>query len=298
MFTTEPAAATSRRSILTKIAASAVGVAVAATTFLAPVGAESPAHWTSEVALTIDAGAGASRTVGAVPERQVIEAVGGLTVRPTGPTPPGPVGPTDWANPTVPGAPLDHGPELGRPLTIIGIGTGDVLDFRLAPSPTADIVASYPLTLTEFDMFALGEAWAAPSGVWWKVNVMGTVGWANQQHLGIRAGSAPIFDEVAEELQILMFGSIDELALDVAATRATAEPASRIVVITEPVVQPLGDGGGMGTVFVDVLDLGDLQAFIAAFTTGDLAADIAAPFGVLDLADVQAFIAAFTAGCP
>lgn len=48
----------------------------------------------------------------------------------------------------------------------------------------------------------------------------------------------------------------------------------------------------------DVLDLGDLQAFIAAFTTGDLAADIAAPFGVLDLADVQAFIAAFTAGCP
>ena len=47
-----------------------------------------------------------------------------------------------------------------------------------------------------------------------------------------------------------------------------------------------------------VPDLADVQAFIAAFTTGNSAADIAEPFGVLDLADVQAFIAAFVAGCP
>jgi hypothetical protein len=48
----------------------------------------------------------------------------------------------------------------------------------------------------------------------------------------------------------------------------------------------------------DVLDLGDIQAFIAAFTGQDPLADIAAPFGVFDLADIQAFIAAFNAGCP
>jgi len=47
-----------------------------------------------------------------------------------------------------------------------------------------------------------------------------------------------------------------------------------------------------------VLDLADVQAFIAAFTSQDPAADIAEPFGVLDLADVQAFIAAFAGGCP
>lgn len=47
-----------------------------------------------------------------------------------------------------------------------------------------------------------------------------------------------------------------------------------------------------------VLDLGDVQAFIAGFLSQDPIADIAPPVGVFDLADVQAFIAAFNAGCP
>ncbi len=47
-----------------------------------------------------------------------------------------------------------------------------------------------------------------------------------------------------------------------------------------------------------VLDLGDIQAFIAAFLAHDPAADFAAPFGVWDLADLSAFIAEFNAGCP
>lgn len=48
----------------------------------------------------------------------------------------------------------------------------------------------------------------------------------------------------------------------------------------------------------DVLDLADVQGFIAAFTTQGDAADIAEPFGVFDLADLQGFVAAFLAGCP
>lgn len=47
-----------------------------------------------------------------------------------------------------------------------------------------------------------------------------------------------------------------------------------------------------------VLDLADVQGFIAAFIAGDAAADLAEPRGVLDLADVEAFVAAFKAGCP
>lgn len=47
-----------------------------------------------------------------------------------------------------------------------------------------------------------------------------------------------------------------------------------------------------------VLDLQDVQAFVAGFTGGDPIADIAPPFGVLDLQDVQLFIAEFVAGCP
>ena len=48
----------------------------------------------------------------------------------------------------------------------------------------------------------------------------------------------------------------------------------------------------------DILDLADIQGFIAAFTTQGDAADLAEPTGVFDLADLQAFIAAFVAGCP
>lgn len=47
-----------------------------------------------------------------------------------------------------------------------------------------------------------------------------------------------------------------------------------------------------------VLDLADIQFFVAAFLGQDAAADIAPPTGVWDLADLQAFVAAFNAGCP
>ncbi|MEM7756104.1 MAG: zinc metalloprotease [Planctomycetota bacterium] len=47
-----------------------------------------------------------------------------------------------------------------------------------------------------------------------------------------------------------------------------------------------------------VLDLGDVDAFIAAFVAGDSAADVAFPFGLIDLTDIDGFIASFTAGCP
>ena len=47
-----------------------------------------------------------------------------------------------------------------------------------------------------------------------------------------------------------------------------------------------------------VLDLNDLNAFVAAFLNNDPLADLAAPFGVLDLADLNSFVTQFLAGCP
>ena len=52
-------------------------------------------------------------------------------------------------------------------------------------------------------------------------------------------------------------------------------------------VEPLG-----------VLDLGDITAFIGAFTASDPLADLAEPLGVYDLSDLVAFIESFTTGCP
>ena len=45
------------------------------------------------------------------------------------------------------------------------------------------------------------------------------------------------------------------------------------------------------------LDFFDVSAFITAFTNGDSAADLAAPFGEFNFFDVSAFIAAYNAGC-
>ncbi|USN98840.1 MAG: choice-of-anchor D domain-containing protein [Phycisphaeraceae bacterium] len=47
-----------------------------------------------------------------------------------------------------------------------------------------------------------------------------------------------------------------------------------------------------------VLDLQDINAFIAGFLGNDPIADIAEPFGILDLQDVNLFISSFVAGCP
>lgn len=47
-----------------------------------------------------------------------------------------------------------------------------------------------------------------------------------------------------------------------------------------------------------VLDLADIQVFIATFRSGDPAADLAKPFGVFDLADLQTFVSGFLGGCP
>ena len=46
-----------------------------------------------------------------------------------------------------------------------------------------------------------------------------------------------------------------------------------------------------------ILDLGDISAFVGAFSTGDLLADLDGN-EILDLGDIGAFVTAFTGGCP
>jgi hypothetical protein len=48
---------------------------------------------------------------------------------------------------------------------------------------------------------------------------------------------------------------------------------------------------------VGVLDLADIQAFVAAFIAGHAAADIAEPRAVFDLSDLAAFVETFLSGC-
>jgi len=47
-----------------------------------------------------------------------------------------------------------------------------------------------------------------------------------------------------------------------------------------------------------VLDLADVDAFIAAYLVPDPLADLVPPFGVYDLSDINAFVSNYVAGCP
>jgi hypothetical protein len=47
-----------------------------------------------------------------------------------------------------------------------------------------------------------------------------------------------------------------------------------------------------------VHDLGDIVAFIGAFTDADPLADLTEPFGTFDLSDITVFVGSFVSGCP
>ncbi len=152
----------------------------------------------------------------------------------------------------VAGEPLDFGPSAGTGLAIVGVAYDDTLNFRSEPSPGAEVLESFGPLSDDLDTSALGEAWAAPSGVWWKVNVAGTEAWANQAFLGGLGTTFNAFDEVAAEFGVLKFETVEAAALAVAETRASVDPESRIVFAGEPLAFEVG-----GFAIVDVLDLGD-----------------------------------------
>lgn len=152
----------------------------------------------------------------------------------------------------VAGEPLDFGPSLGTGLAIVGVAFDDTLNFRAEPAPDAEILEAFGPLSADLDISALGEAWAAPSGVWWKVNVAGTEAWANQAFLGGLGSTQSAFDQVAAEFGVLKFETVEAAALAVAELRASDDPESRIVFVGEPLAFEVG-----GFAVVDVLDLPD-----------------------------------------
>lgn len=152
----------------------------------------------------------------------------------------------------IPGEPLDFAPVAGTPLAIVGVAYDDTLNFRVDPSPDADIIESHGPLSDDLDTLAAGDAWSAPSGVWWHVEVGGTAAWANQAFLGSLGTPQSFFDEVSGELESLTFDTVEAAALAVADLRASDDPVSRIVFAGEPLAF---DAGGFA--IVDVLDLPD-----------------------------------------
>lgn len=150
------------------------------------------------------------------------------------------------------GEPLDFGPSEGTPLAIVGVAYNDTLNFRVDPSPDADIVVSHGPLLDDLDTSALGSAWAAPSGVWWMVDVGGTDAWANQAFLGSLGTTINAFDQISADLDVFEYDTVEAAALAVAELRASDDPVSSIVFASEPLAFETG-----GFAIVDVIGLGD-----------------------------------------
>jgi hypothetical protein len=105
----------------------------------------------------------------------------------------------------------------------------------------------------------------------------GVTGVWTRREAGFTAGA---LTEVRVEIwdTNLMFNGNDYAIDDVAVTPTTCGPAD--------LAPPFG-----------VLDLSDINAFVAAFTGMDPAADLTDD-GVYDLADINLFVASFVSGCP
>jgi hypothetical protein len=91
------------------------------------------------------------------------------------------------------------------------------------------------------------------------------------------------------------------LALGATLRTLSTEPGTnQLPLIRLPLVLTVASGGCNAADLAEpfgVLDLNDLNAFVSAFVTGDLLADVTGD-GVLDLQDISSFVGAFTAGCP
>jgi hypothetical protein len=162
----------------------------------------------------------------------------------TEPTDPDPTEPTE-----LPGEPFGRAIG-GETYHVVGVAFDDTLNVRIGPGPEFAVVAQLDPTGTAV---ATGEDRLVDSGLWLRLDVNGTTGWANSRFLSLPGQT----DDITSQVRDAWGGdepapeTMEELAQLVAETRASDEPPSRIVIVVEATV------GDLGEITVDVLDLGD-----------------------------------------
>lgn len=178
----------------------------------------------------------------------------------------------------LPGEPYEWGPDEGTSLAVVGVPYEEVL--ALHDVPSGEIVATLDASNPYEGLVIVREApsgefltslhsWTGavvstgrtrrlpdaewPDAVWNEVRVAGRTGWASAAHL------APIGltdDRTAHLIDLLgarpEADTLIELALIIGEAVVSAEPPSRVVVVTRPIVFE-----ALGEVTVDVLNLPD-----------------------------------------
>ena len=150
---------------------------------------------------------------------------------------------------TLAGTSIDFFPQLGDELGVVGVGYDDVLNVRVGPGIFNEIVDAIDPT---GGTIANGIARDLGLAIWIEHNTGDAVGWSNSAYLAFIGPTDDTTAQVVAELgEFPTADSMEALGLMVAATYASTEPPSVIVLTVAPTV------GDLGEVTYDVIGLGD-----------------------------------------
>ncbi|MEZ5341191.1 MAG: hypothetical protein R2706_07010 [Acidimicrobiales bacterium] len=113
--------------------------------------------------------------------------------------------------------------------------------------------ASVLTTDESHDIVSRGDLWLTPTSVWWHLTIDGDEAWANQKYLAAFGLTDDITSQVVASGVEKSAETIEALGLAVAASRASTDPVSTIVVVDES----SGNRLSLAEITVDVIGLGD-----------------------------------------
>lgn len=149
---------------------------------------------------------------------------------------------------TLAGTSIDFFPQTGDELVVVGVAHDDVLNVRVGPGIFNDIVDTLDPTGSTT---ATGKARDLGQAIWVEHDTGDAVGWSNVFFLAFAGATEDATAEIAGELGAGTATSMEELGLIVAATQASQEPSSRIVMSVAPTEETPAE------VTIDVIGLGD-----------------------------------------
>ena len=150
----------------------------------------------------------------------------------------------------LPGEPIDFGPAAGDTIAVIGVAHDDVLNLRAAPGADQEVVAEIP-NLAD-GLTALGNTRDIGDSFWIEVEHDGTTGWVHYGFIGYLGATDDMTSTVIDQLgETPIAETMLDIGAAVAATFASDEPESDIVLTVAPTV------GDLGEVTYDVIGIGD-----------------------------------------
>ena len=181
------------------------------------------------------------------------------TVRPTTTTT------TAETTTSLPGEPIEIGPQPGDVLAVIGVAHNDVLNVRMAPGTDQTIIAE--LAPLADDIVALGNTRALPRSIWLEVEANGVTGWANASFFGYIGQTTDVTAAIVDELGELPWApTMEDLGMVVAGSLVVDGPPSGIIMSVAPTF------GDLAEVTFDVIGIQDdsIRGFrVHVFATPD-----------------------------